>query len=133
MAKTVSELLPFEAEVLRAVTRYMVLPTGAKVALTTEDLMGLLRDDDFTSEGRQFFPTDEKETLRRVLVVVFDRLTRTESPLFRRAMRGAREEFELVHDLLGLILLKWRADYKAEAAEAAKRTVAEVFRPETRV
>jgi hypothetical protein len=93
-------------------------------------LMGLLRDDDFTSEGKQFLPTGEKEALRRVLVAVFDRLTRTESPLFRRAMRGAREEFELVHDLLGLILLKWRADYKAEAAEAAKRTVAEVFRPD---
>ena len=49
--------------------------------------------------------------------------------MFRRAIRGAREEFELVHDLLGLILLKWRVTYEADAQDAAERTAAEVFKP----
>lgn len=121
---TLGNLLPFEAEVLRAALRYMVLPTGAKVALTIDDLLDLLRRDDFTSVGNFLLVStrdesgpqltaDEKEIIGKILKSVFDQLTRTDAPLFRRVMRAGREEFELIHDLLGQILPKWRIEYES--------------------
>ena len=125
---TLGQLLPFEAEILRAVTRYMVLPTGAKVALTIDDLLGLLRTDDFTAEGNALQLFADKKITQAVLDSVFHQLTRTEAPLFRRVMRGQREEFELVHDLLGLILLQWRLHYRAKEWPAAGQTAKAIFR-----
>jgi hypothetical protein len=125
---TIRQLLPFEAEMLRAVTRYMVLPTGAKVALTVDDLTGLLRADDFTPQGAKLQLLEDEKIAQNILESLFYQLTRTETPLFRRVIRGKREEFELVHDLLGLILLQWRLHYTAEAHTAANNTVTAVFK-----
>jgi hypothetical protein len=115
-----SQLLPFEAEVLQAMIRYLVLPTGRKVALTIEDLAGLLRPEDFTYNWRDLILSDGDATIRRLIGSVFEQLTRSEAPLFRRVIRGTRTEFELVHDLVGKILLNWRLQYEDEQKFAAE-------------
>ena len=133
---TISQLPPFEAEALYAAIRYLVLPTAAKVSLTIDDLLGLLRADDFSRTGRillfggtrprqdsQLLEDSEKEVVNRVLESLFYHLTRAEAPLFRRVVRSGREEYELVHDLLGLILLQWRMDYNFDSATAAVREI----------
>jgi hypothetical protein len=134
VSDTLSQLLPFEAEVLRAGIRYMVLPTGAKVALTVDDLLGLLRADEFTAEGREILlghvdyneinrqlSEDERRIIGGILQAIFHQLTRTDAALFRRVVRSGREEYELTHDLLGLILLQWRLQYESERSMAMGR------------
>jgi hypothetical protein len=130
VSDTLSQLLPLEAEVLRAAIRYMVLPTGAKVALTVNDLLGLLRADEFTALGRtlllsatdtddkDLLPVDDRQIIGQILESVFQQLTRTDAPIFRRVVRAGREEFELIHDLLGLILLQWRLQYESHQSSA---------------
>jgi hypothetical protein len=139
-----SGLLPYEAALLQASLRYLVLPTGAKVALTVPDLVGLLQISDITTGFAEllFLPGRRAETVytsagkaeRRpevrpaprpevapILESLFEQLTRTDAPLFRRVRRGAREEFELVHDLMGIILIEWRADYEQRTFAAIRK------------
>ena len=40
----------------------------------------------------------------------------SDAPIFQRVIRSDREEFELLHDLLGTILLDWRQEYQAALA-----------------
>ncbi|WP_327638313.1 ATP-binding protein [Kribbella sp. NBC_00482] len=126
VSSTLSRLLPFELEVLSAVIRYLVLPTGAKVSMTIDDLLGLLRRDDFTKQAVDILPLDDRWTIRKILDSLFSRLTRTETPLFRRVLRGQREEYELVHDLLGPILLQWRTVRESEEDATARKVVQRV-------
>lgn len=134
VSRILSGLLPYEAALLQASLRYLVLPTGAKVALTVKDLMGLVQIGDLTTgfAGLLFLPGPRAETVytsagrverpevkpaprpevAEILESLFGQLTRTDAPLFRRVRRGAREEFELMHDVLGVILIEWRADYE---------------------
>ena len=139
-----SGLLPYEAALLQASLRYLVLPTGAKVALTVKDLAGLIQIGDittgfaellflpgrraetvYTSAGKLERRPEGKSALRpevtQILESLFGQLTRTDAPLFRRVRRGAREEFELMHDLLGIILLEWRADYEQRTFAAIRK------------
>ncbi len=132
VGRILSGLLPYEAALLQASLRYLVLPTGAKVALTVDDLLGLLQAGDLSPgfSGLLFpqkrqpgltyaTPSLEPEVkaaprpeVAQILESLFEQLTRTDAPLFRRVWRGAREEFELLHDLLGVILIEWRRDYE---------------------
>ncbi len=128
--RILADLLPYEAALLDAALRYLVLPTGAKVPLTIDDLLGLVRRDDLSfgfdglladrPRGPHSAPTRHSPSpqLRAnaadVFRSLFDQLTRAEAPLFRRVQRGGREEFELVHDLLGDILNEWRRSYDIE-------------------
>jgi hypothetical protein len=145
---TLSRLTLFETEALRAALRYMVLPTAAKVAMTIDDLLGLLRPTDFSAEGRKLLsiggderrlhaygeeePADQlsstdQDKVKELLASVFHELTQTDAPLFRRVIRSGREEFELVHDLLGLILLQWRGQYKIEASAGVQEVISDLF------
>jgi hypothetical protein len=108
--ESIEKSLPFERELLYASIRYLVLPTGAKIALTTDDLVGLIRRDDFSSPEVAWL-LQERAQVQVYMSSLFAQLTRSATPLFRRVFRSGREEFELVHDLLGLILLEWRRDY----------------------
>jgi hypothetical protein len=133
VSRILSDLLPYEAALLQASLRYLVLPTGAKVALTVDDLMGLMQVGDAGAGfGRLLFveeraaqATDSSGGVRRsnarsyprpevarILQSLFEQLTSPDAPLFRRVWRGAREEFELMHDLLGIILMEWRAGFE---------------------
>jgi hypothetical protein len=133
--RILDRLLPFEAALLQAALRYLVLPTGAKVPLTVDDLVGLLRPADVSlGYDRVFFPRQDYEDpfndfdLRRpadptstivphaagVFDSLFEELTRTDAPLFRRVWRESRQEFELVHDLLGNILNEWSKEYATQ-------------------
>jgi hypothetical protein len=142
VSDTLSQLVPFEAEVLQAAIRYMVLPTAAKVALTIDDILGLLRANDFTGAGRQLLLSadddddpdgegqqlsiDDQQTIGRILESVFRQLTRTDTPLFRRVIRSGRVEFELIHDLLGLILLQWRLQYESAQSKTTYEVLSDV-------
>jgi hypothetical protein len=137
VSSTLDDLLPVEAQVLWAALRYMVLPTGAKVPLTVDDILGLLQFGDFMDWGTNIFNADDydrygrravdKEQVRPHLQSMLDFLTRTESPLFRRAVRGERTEYELVHDLLGLILLDWRQRFLISTDMNVHRLREQVF------
>jgi Novel STAND NTPase 1 len=118
VTKLLSQLIPLEAETLAAMIRYLVLPTGSKIALTVDDLVGLIRKDDLTRRGYFLYGMSSDQLdlamLRAQVEAVFERLIRSEAPLFRRVIRSEREEFELVHDLLGKTLLKWRIEYERD-------------------
>ena len=135
--RKITGLLPFEREMLYAVVRYLILPTGAKVALTTEDLIGLLRRSDLTIVGalmpmaaevsEKGIPLQTTST-KALLDSLFDSMTTSESPVFRRVRRGQRTEFELVHDLLGSVLLAWRTEFEAEQSRRAASWTAAIER-----
>jgi hypothetical protein len=109
-----------QRQVLFAISRYMVLPTGAKVSLSAEDLAGLVRLEDFTDFGRSELrleapPAGDRDLPFRqearqwmLLQPVLDKLCRSDALIFRRVRRGGRIEYQLAHDLLGPILLEWR-------------------------
>jgi hypothetical protein len=113
---TLDSLLPLEKEALYAVIRYMVLPTGAKVPLTIDDLAGLVSATDYTAVGARTIQTPFERTLS-MLNPLFHKLTSSQAPLFRRVTRGSRVEYELVHDLLGRILRDWRDEFAKSSAE----------------
>jgi hypothetical protein len=127
-AKILDQLEPARRQMFWAMARYMVLPTGAKTALTVEDLTELLQPTDYLDveasgyEARSWLaklPPDERAAMVRV---VLTDLTSSGAPLLQRVIRSDREEFELLHDLLGRILLDWRSEYEeAYQAEAARR------------
>jgi hypothetical protein len=116
------ELEPAEAQLFWAMSRYLVLPTGAKVALTVEDLILLQKESDYltpsgtagyvSSGGFVWVAYLSPEALSILARRVFQKLTSSQSPLFQRMMRSGREEFELLHDLLAGIILEWRTDFE---------------------
>jgi len=124
-------LEPAEAHLFWAMSRYLVLPTGAKVALTVEDLILLQKETDYLSLGSggavwiAGLPPDQLTALaKRVLRA----LTSSQSPLFRRMMRDGREEFELLHDLLAMIILEWRSDFAESFNQEVRRKTDEINR-----
>ncbi|MFE5890694.1 hypothetical protein [Streptomyces sp. NPDC056468] len=113
-------LSPFEIMVLAASVRYLVLPTGAKVPLAVDDLAGLMRRDDFDdADAVAWEILTGYNLMHSVVRSLFSKLSRTETPLLRRAIRGERVEFQLVHDLLGGVLLDWNRRYSTELAAGA--------------
>jgi hypothetical protein len=114
-------LTPQQQELLYAIARYLVLPTGGKVRLAAADLVGLVRREDFPQPTNGAFPegSDQRPPLasprrRAELVALLNRLCAGDMRILRRVSRGARTEFQLVHDLLGTILLGWREVFRAE-------------------
>ncbi len=130
--RILSDLPPREAEVLHAAIRYLVLPTGAKMALTVDDLIGLLQEQDFTPRAKALFSLDHRatirmETIRPTLASVLDRLTLSGAALLRRAVRDDREEFELIHDLVGTILLDWRDQHPTALTGTGRKSGTDVI------
>nr|SBO97436.1 High-affnity carbon uptake protein Hat/HatR [Nonomuraea gerenzanensis] len=133
-AKILNALEPAQAELFWAMSRYLVLPTGAKVALTVEDLVEFLQPTDFLQVpvSRHPYPdylrrSDEwspwlaalaAEQKKALMRKVFRSLTSSSAPIFQRILRSDREEFELLHDLLGGILLDWRPQYEQQASQS---------------
>jgi hypothetical protein len=126
-------LEPAQTQLFWAISRYLVLPTGAKSSMTVKDLTSLLQTSDFMpTEFRYGYggdpwlaavPADRRgELIRDVLGV----LTSSDAPIFQRVIRSDREEFELLHDLLGRILLDWRQEYQAAVASRTKSTIRHV-------
>lgn len=128
---------PAQTSIFWSIARYLVLPTGAKVALTVDDLVNLLQPSDFLYpfEGSAPFGSLQRTTARRswlqslpatelanLIRSVLQRLTASDAPIFKRAVRLNREEFEIVHDLLGRIILDWR-----EAHRSAQQAADEEF------
>lgn len=120
-ADKLSALEPVEVHVFWAMSRYLVLPTGAKVALTVDDLILLQKKTDYltipsnrqlSSGGPIWVSELSRQRLTSVVRSVLRKLTASDAPLFKRIVRDGREEFELLHDLLGSILLEWRADFE---------------------
>ncbi|MFC0106346.1 nSTAND1 domain-containing NTPase [Kibdelosporangium aridum] len=117
-------LEPAQTAMFWAISRYLVLPTGAKTALTVDDLTSLLQESDYLD------PYDEKhgtwlhglpyEELTRLIRGVMRRLTASGTPILQRVIRLNREEFELLHDLLGQIILRWREEYRLAQFKAAQ-------------
>lgn len=126
-------LEPAEAHMFWAMSRYLVLPTGAKVALTVEDLMLLQKKTDYLTisiaedyggerEGNVWIADLPTENLTKLARKVLRTLTSSRTPLFQRVIRDGREEFELLHDVLASILLQWRTDFEhAFREESAKQ------------
>jgi hypothetical protein len=137
-ARILDSLEPVQAHVFWAISRYLVLPTGAKSPHTVKDLEILLQPNDFLSgmvttktPWIAMLPPERRLPLIRA---VLDRLTASDAPLFQRVIRSDREEFELLHDLLGKILLEWREAYKRREIERLSNVHAELNKvAETRV
>lgn len=135
-ATILDSLEPAQAQVFWAISRYLVLPTGAKVALTVDDLVRLLRPSDFLNlkawvknkdvymrrdapEGPWLAALD-RGALGELVRSDFRTLTASNAPLFQRVIRSDREEFELLHDLLGEILLEWRLEFERRSERDAE-------------
>jgi len=120
-----------QLEVLYAITRYLVAPTGAKIPLSIDDIVGLVRAEDFTPQARAAFQLTPSETERpladpalyEMAAKVLEMLCGGDVLVLHRVSRGQRQEYELFHDLLGPILLRWRErlrfDSEQELARAA--------------
>jgi len=117
------EALPREdLHILYAVLRYLVTPTGSKIPLSVDDLAGLVLPQDFTALGRTDLALDEaedsrplkdpgrRETTERLL----DRLCEGRVLILRRITHGDTHRYELFHDLMGRVLLKWRERVRSE-------------------
>ena len=89
---------PAYAQLFWAISRYLVLPTGAKAALTVEDLTALLQPSDFMDGDRTWLAKLPRERHEAMIRSVLAQLTRSDAPLFQRVVRSDREEFELLHD-----------------------------------
>jgi hypothetical protein len=121
-------LEPAQAEMFWAMARYLVLPTGAKTSLTVDDITELLQEGDYLKVGSSYrtsswleigLSPDRREQLIRA---VLTQLTSSRAPLFKREIRSDREEYELLHDLLGKIILDWRREFeKRRQADVASR------------
>jgi hypothetical protein len=122
-SRILNELEPVQTAVFWAISRYLVLPTGAKNALTVEDLTKLVQPSDFLFEHRsggtgEWLGQLPKDTLAKLIRGVLQRLTASGTPILQRAIRLDREEFELLHDLLGHIILEWRDEYAGAMQDA---------------
>jgi hypothetical protein len=137
ISNILNALDPAQAQMFWAVCRYLVLPTGAKTSLTVDDLAQLVRPADYLTHESQIswlarLPADRQRMLIRSLM---ERLTSSTAPIFQRAVRGEREEFELLHDLLGRIILDWRHEYERAYPDLladARRTVGASAKQEQR-
>ncbi|WP_418960542.1 ATP-binding protein [Streptomyces tritici] len=129
--------LPSEhLEVLYAITRYLVTPTGAKIPLGVDDLTEMATVHDFTPQARRRFGLgdDESETewpfkkpaLQRLLSDVLEELCGSSVLILRRVSHGATPRYELFHDLLGPILRKWRARRRSQAERELAQLAAPV-------
>ena len=129
-SKVLATLEPAQTSIFWSISRYLVLPTGAKVALTVEDLVNLLQPSEFfvpSTSSTRTTSSDASPWLSGLpapeLVVlirgVLQRLTASDAPIFQRVMRLNREEFEVLHDLLGRIILDWREEYPRMQTAAA--------------
>ncbi|GAA2746242.1 hypothetical protein [Kitasatospora cinereorecta] len=113
---------PDQRMVLYAVVRYLVTPSGAKIPLTVDDVVSLVRPQDFTAQGRAELALDNDEDgsplaqgwLRELTEETLNALCGGEALILRRVMRGEESTYELFHDLLGRVLLAWREDMRAE-------------------
>ena len=116
--RTIDQVLSEDQkQLLYGVVRYIVLPTGAKMAMAVDDLAELLREDDMTDLARAdsallaklgFRGQDQLGVKRRVIEELLTRLTRADAPVFRRIEYRQHIEFKLLHDVLGHILQEWR-------------------------
>ncbi|MEU7556156.1 hypothetical protein AB0B01_28150 [Streptomyces sp. NPDC044571] len=117
-------------EILYAIIRYLVTPTGAKVLLGLDDLSGLVTTRDFTPQARRMFGLDDDEQpfeslrLRHLLHETLEALCVGGVLILRRVVCGTTTKYELFHDLLGPILLDWR-DRKRSRGERDLAQLAE--------
>ena len=123
-SKILSSLEPAQAGMFWAISRYLVLPTGAKTSLTVEDLTQLLNVNDYLKAANSYsapwLSTLNIERKARLIRSVLSELTASRAPIFQRVLRADREEYELLHDLLGQIILKWRLRFESEADQRSK-------------
>jgi hypothetical protein len=133
VTETLGALLPIERALLRAVTRYLILPSGAKVAMSVDDLAGpdgLLDSGDFAVgeagawlAADNSYATDERWSIDQYVAQradlwapwlerVFRKLEMSRTPLFRRVSRHGQHQHELMHDLVGRVILQWRSSYR---------------------
>jgi WD40 repeat protein len=106
-------LSPEQLEVAAEVFRYLVTPSGSKIALTAESLADWSR-----------MPVSSVHELLQSLSAGPQRILRPVSSLDEVA---GPTRYEIFHDVMGAAVLKWRGDYVAERAqaEAARKLVAE--------
>ncbi|MFE0463675.1 hypothetical protein ACFW1A_30930 [Kitasatospora sp. NPDC058965] len=117
--------------VFYAVVRYLVTPTGSKIPLTVDDLVGLVRPQDFTVQSRlQLGLGDDEDkrplelpSLRALTEQTLEALCGGTALILRRVMRGDEVTYELFHDLLGRVLLKWREEVRTEEERDLAREV----------
>ncbi|TCO47384.1 hypothetical protein [Actinocrispum wychmicini] len=138
-SEILNNLEPAQTAIFYAVSRYLVLPTGAKTALTVHDLTELLQWSDFLNsydeDGGTWVARLPHEELTRLIRGVMGRLTASGTPILQRVIRLDREEFELLHDLLGHIILAWREEYRTsqlQTAEKFKNSIKDSVRELTR-
>jgi hypothetical protein len=133
-SEILNSLEPAQAQMFWAISRYLVLPTGAKTSLTVDDLTQLLQPTDYlelltpkySGKGSTWLTSLTPEQTAGLVRQVLQRLTSSQAPLFQRVIRFGREEYELLHDLLGRILLEWRQEYERATAERMRRTSSEL-------
>lgn len=121
-------------EVLYAIARYLVTPTGSKIPLGVDDLTGMVTAQDFTPQARRNFglADDEQqwpfegERLHGLLSDVLEGLCRSSVLILRRVAYGTVPRYELFHDLLGPILRKWRERRRSQAERDLARLAAPV-------
>lgn len=129
-AKILNGMEPAQTSIFWSISRYLVLPTGAKAALTVEDLVDLLQPTDFFSAGRPrraWLSNLSGHRLAELIRGVLRRLTASDAPILQRVMRLDREEYELLHDLLGRIILEWREEYARSMTEEVESRFAELY------
>ena len=108
-----------DQQIFFAITRYMVLPKGKKIAVGVDDLVQLVRREDFTEEGQnlikdKFAKAFDLENplslpgLQKRVSMILEALTTSQALVLRRKVHGKQVEYELCHDVLAGILLEWR-------------------------
>jgi hypothetical protein len=126
-----------QIQVLYAIARYLVTPTGAKVPMTVDDLAGLVRAEDFTPHARTKFaittgadekPLDDIPSLQKLAKEVLETLCDGEVLILRRDNYRGRLEYKLFHDLLGPILNDWRQRMQSESLQMLERDARQVLK-----
>jgi WD40 repeat protein/tetratricopeptide (TPR) repeat protein len=98
--KVMEQLSPSEQEVAARLFRFLVTPTGSKIAFSTEDLVGLAD-----------LP---RPNLEPVLVSLSSPEIRILRPIAPPPDRPAELRYEIFHDVLASAVLDWRARFVAE-------------------
>jgi hypothetical protein len=137
--RSLKDLLDLDQQhLLYAMTRYLVTPTGAKLALSADDLSDYIGEHDFSVAGRSFLaglPARRPGTAPlknefgvKYIQTVADKLCGTSILILRRKTFRDRTTYELCHDVLGTVLLRWRARIAEEEAVAAQKQAEEAER-----